>query len=99
VLILLFENPTSTPSSAGVAMSRLFGATQRDDFGTAGKPEHRKIRPEGLRDVAWRKMRVVLFGLAGVGMTELGGNDAHRHANISDAKRFNKGEANATIEQ
>jgi hypothetical protein len=30
-------------------------------------------------------------------VAELGGKDAYRHANISDAKRFNKGDADARI--
>jgi hypothetical protein len=37
---LVFENPTSTPSSAGVAMSRLLGAAQRDHVGAAGSRRH-----------------------------------------------------------
>jgi hypothetical protein len=37
VVFLLFENPTSTPSSAGVFMSRLPGPAQRGHVGIVGE--------------------------------------------------------------
>jgi hypothetical protein len=70
VVFLVLENPTSTPSNAGVAMSRFLGAAQRDYVGAVGEPEHRKIRPDGLCEIARRQMGIVLLGHPCVGMAD-----------------------------
>src|SRR6266403_1307293 len=62
VVFLLFENPTSTPSSAGIAMSRLLGARSGITSAPSVRPSRGKIRPDGLGDVVRRQMGVVLLG-------------------------------------
>ena len=52
---------------------------KRDDLPLFCNSQHRKICTDGLRNVARCEMGIMLFGHAGVGMAELGGNDAHRH--------------------
>src|SRR4051812_16661343 len=55
------------------------GRPEGDYAVSLGYSQPRKIRPDGLRDIARREMGVVLLRHAGVGMSELGGDDAHRH--------------------
>ena len=52
---------------------------QRNNTVVGPNSQFWKISPDGLRDVARRQMGVVLLRHAGVGMAELGGDDAHRH--------------------
>ncbi len=46
-----------------------------------------KIRPNGLRDIARCQMGVVLLGYAGVGVAELGGDDACRQQGVRVRRR------------
>ena len=59
--------------------SRCDAPPQRHNLGFFSQVEYWKIRPDRLRHIARRQMGVVLFGHAGVGVAELGGDDAHRH--------------------
>ena len=54
----------------------LFWLPQRHDHFVTPDTKRREMGPDGVGDVAWRKMRVVLFGHARVGVTELSGDDA-----------------------
>src|SRR5262249_10954695 len=48
-----------------------------DDLFRARQPW--KVVPDGVGDIVWRKMRIVLLSHAGIGVSELAGNDRHWH--------------------
>jgi hypothetical protein len=50
--------------------------SQRHDRFVTTDTKRREMGSDGVGDVAWRKMRVVFFGHARVGMTELRSDDA-----------------------
>ncbi len=52
---------------------------QGNDLGFLSQVEHWEIRPNGLRNIAWRQVCVMLFCHASVRVAELSCNDAHRN--------------------
>ena len=59
---------------------RSFCRPQRNHIGRFTKAEIGEIRPDGVGYIVRRKMRVMLFGHAGVGVAELLGDNGHRNA-------------------
>src|SRR5262245_28872281 len=52
-----------------------FSVSQAHDRFVTADTKRREMGSDGVGDVAWRKMRVVFFGHARVGMTELRSDD------------------------
>jgi hypothetical protein len=67
-----------TQGSKVFSGSRCDVPPQRNNLRFLSQVQYRKIRPNGLCDVARRQMRIVLLCHAGIGMAELGCNHPHR---------------------
>ena len=63
------------PARALAMVTNLFSLPQRHDRFVTAETKRREMGSDGVGDVAWRKMRVVFFGHARVGMTELRSDD------------------------
>lgn len=55
-----------------------YAPAQRDNLLAISKSQCREVRPDGLCHITRRQMGVVLLGHPGIGMAELGGENAHR---------------------